>query len=590
MNIIVFANEMLRQFPRQVIGSFLLLVLVNLVSVASIFTIAPVVDFMIDPGLGKASALTHRVVEVMVYLNIPITLMSLLALMLGFQIVRSGLFIVAMYSILSIKYDVLRELLVGVLRDFLRARWLFFSSSSQGTLLNTFNREMAVVGDTFGHMGVFFANCLQVLFYLSVPFYISWQVTAISLTIALVFAFPLLSLGKVKYRLGQLNTSTANDMNNVLHETLGAAKVVLGFGNQKKSLTQYSAAYEAHRLATLKAQTLDIATPTVYEPLGLLVVVIALLASQSFGVALSETVVLLWALKSSLPLIGRVVAQRNSLFGFFPSYEQVRGLQNRARELEQESGSDVFGGFNREIRMKDIVFAYPDKEPVLKDVNISIPEGSMVAIVGPSGAGKSTLIDVLLGFNTPAIGSVTFDDCPLNRYDIVSYRRRIGYVPQDAILFNASITENLLWSKEDATEEAITRACEQANVVEFVKDLPEGYETVVGDRGVRLSGGQAQRLALARAILREPGLLILDEATSSLDTQSERLIQEAIEVIAKQTTVVVIAHRLSTIVNASYIYVLVGGEVVEEGTYTELIKKSGVFTQMNQLQMLETAG
>ena len=291
-----------------------------------------------------------------------------------------------------------------------------------------------------------------------------------------------------------------------------------------------------------------------------------------------------------MPLLGRLAAQRNGLVGFFPSYEQVKGLRDRARELEQESGSDVFGGFKREIRMKDIVFAYPDMEPALKDVDISIPKGSMVAIVGPSGAGKSTLIDVLMGFNTPTSGSVMFDDCPLNRYDITSYRRRTGYVPQDVVLFNASIIENLLWSKEDATEEAIKRACEQANVDEFVKDLPEGYETVVGDRGVRLSGGQAQRFALARAILREPELLILDEATSSLDTQSERLIQEAIEEIAKQTTVVVIAHRLSTIVNASYVYVLVGGGVAEEGTYTELIEKGGVFAQMNQLQILETTG
>ena len=392
MTLNVFIREMFQQFPRQVIRNLLLLVLVNVLSVASIFTMAPVVDFLVDPDLENASTLTLRIVELLKSANVPVTLLSLLALMLGFQILRSGCFIVAMYSILVTKYEVLRELMVGVFRDFLRARWLFFSSSTQGTLLNTFNREMLVCGDAFGHMGVFFANCLQVLFYVSVPFYISWQVTAISLIFALFFAFPLLILGKVKYRLGQLNTSTANDMSAVLNETLGAAKVVLGFGNQKKSLTKYSAAYESHRLATLKAQTMDIATPAGYEPLSLLVVAIALLASQSFGVSLSETVVLLWALRSSMPLLGRLAAQRNGLVGFFPSYEQVKGLRDRARELEQESGSDVFGGFKREIRMKDIVFAYPDMEPALKDVNFSIPKGSMVAIVGPSGAGKSSLV------------------------------------------------------------------------------------------------------------------------------------------------------------------------------------------------------
>lgn len=587
MTLITFVREMLQQFPRQVIGNFLLLVLVNLVSVASIFTIAPVVDFLVDPELLNASALTHRVTDLLGRLDLPVTLASLLVLMLVFQVVRSGLYVLAMYSILAMKYDVLRELMVGTFRDFFHAKWSFFSGSSQGTLLNTFNREMAVVGTTFGHMGVFFANCLQVLFYMSVPLYISWEVTLISIVVASVFALPLLSLGGVKYRLGQLNTTTANEMSIVLQESLSAAKVILGFGNQKKSVDRYSDTYEAHRRATLKCQTMDIATPSAYEPLGLLVVVIALLSAQHFDVALSEMVVLLWALRSSMPLVGRVAAQRNSLMGFFPSYEQVKDQRNRAQAFDQPSGAAPFSGFNSELALRQVRFSYPDDSPVLQGVDIRIPKGSMVAVVGPSGAGKSTLIDVIMGFNTPTGGEVTFDDVPLSHYDVITYRRRIGYVPQDIVLFNASVRENLLWARDDATEKEMDRACEQANAHTFIMELSDGYDTILGDRGVRLSGGQRQRLALARAILRKPELLILDEATSSLDTQSEQLIRGAIERISKETTIVAIAHRLSTISDADYVYVLDNGRIVEEGTYADLTARQGYFSRMIHMQQLE---
>ena len=193
-----------------------------------------------------------------------------------------------------------------------------------------------------------------------------------------------------------------------------------------------------------------------------------------------------------------------------------------------------------------------------------------------------------MGFNEPKSGQITFDGTNLQEFDINSYRKRIGYVPQDSILFNMSIRDNLIWAKEDATNEEIKHACRQANADEFIEGFPHGYDTLVGDRGIRLSGGERQRISLARAILRRPELLILDEATSSLDTHSERLIQKAMENIAKETTIIVIAHRLSTIVNADYVYALKRGKVIEEGTYSDLIKMDGYFNRMVKVQLLET--
>ena len=213
------------------------------------------------------------------------------------------------------------------------------------------------------------------------------------------------------------------------------------------------------------------------------------------------------------------------LANLYPSYEQVKGLKQRAMELRQRSGELPFTGFRREIVLANFTFGYPGHEPTLVDVNMRIPKGKMVAVVGESGAGKSSLIDTIMGFNEPLFGQITFDDVPMHEFDINSYRRRLGYVPQESILFNMTIRDNLKWTNEAATDVDMREACRLANADEFIDLLPEGYDTIVGDRGMRLSGGQCQRVALARAILRKPELLILDEATSSIDTHSERLIQ-----------------------------------------------------------------
>jgi ATP-binding cassette subfamily B protein len=449
---------------------------------------------------------------------------------------------------------------------------------------------MTVVGDSLGAMGLFFASSIQLVFYLMVPFYLSWQVASLSLATAMLFASPFLLLARVNYRLGKLNTSTANEMGALIYENLSLAKIILGFGRQDKSVRDLEKAFDAHRRVTVKSQTLNISIPLMYEPLGVVVLVVAVFSAQKYAIPLSEIAVLIWAFRNCIPLIGGLTTQRNMLANLYPSYEQVKGLKQRARELGQRSGELPFTGFRREIVLANITFGYPGHEPTLVDVNMRIPKGKMVAVVGESGAGKSSLIDTIIGFNDPLSGWITFDDVPLHEFDINSYRRRIGYVPQDTILFNMTIRDNLKWSNEGATDADMREACRLVNADEFIDLLPEGYDTIVGDRGVRLSGGQCQRVALARAILRKPELLILDEATSSIDTHSERLIQRGIEAIAKETTVIVIAHRLSTIVRADYIYVLQRGRIVEEGTYQNLLHKNGHFSRMAEMQVLEMTG
>jgi len=589
MKALTFIRDIFKKFPFLLISNTLLLLAVGLFSTLSLFIISPLVDFLIHPDLHSISPLTQKAVNILKMVGLPVTLNCWLVVFLTFVTLNCLFEVFTREATLKTTYAVVRDLLLGTFEDCFNARWYFFSRGEQGVFLNTFTHEMDKVGEAFGAMALFFANIFQLVFFLAVPFYISWQVTSISLGVALLFALPFIWTGKISNKLGILNTLTANHMYSVLHESFTLAKVILGFGNQKKAVSDLSKAFDAHRRVAIKSQIIGLAMILLYRPFGMIMLVIALFVARKFSVPLSETAVLLIALLQAALAISDLIMRKNSLENFFPSYDQVRKIREQAKELKQVSGPRSFKGFEHELVIDKLSFSYPGGRPVLVDIDARIPKGKMVAFVGQSGVGKSTFIDMVMGFHNPTAGSILFDGIPLQDFDIHSYRNNIGYVPQDSVLFNMSIRDNLLWANSSATDEDIRQACSHANAEEFIRRLPEGYNTIVGDRGIRLSGGQVQRLALARAILRKPPLLILDEATSSLDTYSERLIQQAIENIAKETTVIVIAHRLSTIVNADYIYVLKDRRVIEEGNYSKLIQMNGCFSTMVRQQALNGA-
>jgi ATP-binding cassette subfamily B protein/subfamily B ATP-binding cassette protein MsbA len=246
-----------------------------------------------------------------------------------------------------------------------------------------------------------------------------------------------------------------------------------------------------------------------------------------------------------------------------------------------------FAGLQNEIRLEGVSLQYsPELTPALREVTFCLPKGQMVALVGPSGAGKSSIADLLCGLYAPTSGQILIDGVPLEQLELSSWQQRLGVVSQDTFLFNATIAENIAFGTPGTTRAQIEAACQAAQAAGFISSLPEGYDTFVGERGYRLSGGQRQRLSLARAILRDPELLILDEATSALDSQSERLVQEAIERFERNHTVLVIAHRLSTIVRADHILVLNNGEIVQQGTHDKLLESTSLYQELWSQQTL----
>jgi ATP-binding cassette subfamily C protein len=290
-----------------------------------------------------------------------------------------------------------------------------------------------------------------------------------------------------------------------------------------------------------------------------------------------------------MPKFSSIQQSFQSFINVLPSFNRVMELQRRCEEAaETETQRYEKIDIGHGIRFNKVSFSYDGNSLVIKDLDITIKAGQTTAIIGPSGAGKTTIADLLMGLIVPNEGSILIDEKEFGPERTRAWREQIGYVPQDTFLFNDTVKANLLWAKPVANEEEINRSLRLAAAGEFVNGLPKGLDTILGDRGVLVSGGERQRIALARALLRKPSLLILDEATSSLDSENEIKIQKAIEELHGQMTILVISHRLSTIRGADVIHVIGEGRLIESGTWDELItKENGRFRDLYRAQGLE---
>ena len=563
-------REFLSQYPRQFTLLFCLLTVEGGIAAASVLSMVPMADFMLDPALANPTQITKIVISCLSYFGLAPDFWIFGSIFIFSNLLKGVLEVCIRYAILRIKYDVVQTLFVDSLQIFFRARWGFFSGAEQGVLLNTLTGELNTIGETLGQLAMLLAQLIQLCIYLAVPLWLNPQVTIITLTLVLLFGSPFLLLRSMSYRFGVRNAETANVALGVLSEILGAARIILGFGRQSQASDRFLLAFNQHSQATLKSQTLGVMVPRIFHVMAILAALIAMGIGMRENTPISELAAVMWSLLGAMPILVAILHGNISVSNFIPSYEQLMRLRKSATDLAEISGARKFQKLDYGVELKNVTFTYPGRESTLTGVNLSLPKGSMVALVGESGSGKSTIVDLILGLQIPQSGDVLIDNISLNDWRLNSFRDRVGYVPQDSQLFHLSIRENMLWALDSATEKEIWNALGLANAVDFVKVLPKGLDTIVGDRGTLLSGGQRQRLALARALLREPELLILDEATSALDSESENLIQKAIEKIAGKTTVLIIAHRLSTIAKANYVYVVSKGIIIEHGTVTSL--------------------
>jgi ATP-binding cassette, subfamily B, bacterial MsbA len=375
-------------------------------------------------------------------------------------------------------------------------------------------------------------------------------------------------------------------------EQVGAIKLIRAYGEEERQSAKLYAQLTRYRKKVLRTQRYSSLTGPMSEIFGgLLVILIIAAATQPAlvgGVRLAPEAVIAFLI-ASLKLMSPIknIAQ-------YPAVMAVAlASAERVYSVLDEPVSDVDGPdavpahFTRDIVYDRVSFRYGTDTPVLTDVSFRVAKGGVLAIVGPSGAGKSTLVDLLPRFHEPFAGRILLDGVPLETLQRTSLRALLGVVSQDTVLLNDTVHANISFGSPNATRAQVEAAAQAANAAEFIAGLPAGYDTVLGERGTRLSGGQRQRISIARALLRDPPILILDEATSSLDTESERLVQEAIDRLMRDRTVLVIAHRLATVRHANQILVLEDGRVVEHGTHAALIEHDGLYRRLHDLQFRE---
>ncbi len=467
----------------------------------------------------------------------------------------------------------------------------YFSNERTGSLISRIMNDVNVVNS--GISATFYTlikEPLLVLVYLTIAVVLSWKLTLISLV---VFPLALLVIALVGRRVHgesrQVQERLA-DVTSVLHETISGVKVVKAFGMEEFENKKFANENDGYFRTVLRINKIrNIASPTT-EFLsavagGIVIWYGGLLVLDQGEMKASEFLGFLFAIFQLMPPIKELSSVNNRIQEATAAGKRVFEILDTEPNIKDVSKPVRLHDFASSIEFKAVSFQYNAGDIVLTDVNLKINKGEVVAIVGPSGSGKSTLVDLVPRFYDPTSGSITIDGTDLRVAELKSLREKIGIVTQETILFNDTVRNNIAYGLDDCPMEKVIAASKAANAHNFITEMPKGYESVIGERGVKISGGERQRLALARAILKNPPILILDEATSALDTESEILVQEAIEHLMSGRTSIVIAHRLSTVQHADRIFVIEAGRIVEVGKHDELLLNAkGLYRKLYELQ------
>ena len=466
----------------------------------------------------------------------------------------------------------------------------FYVKTGIGDIINRLNNEVSRAASAIAILTRTLTVSITALVFVSLLLALSWQLTIVSTALlAMVALVNQHSIGRSKQFGKELSESSRAYSTSVL-DLLSGMRLVRCTANEAQEYQRLKTLIGDREEAEFKAQAVSALIDPMSEMTGIVALLLIVFIGRSVLGDQVETfsavlLTYLFLLFRTLPLIAQLNGARSQLANISPSIEIASDFLRQDNKPFMKNGSIPFTSLKQGIHFRNLSLTYPgQKKAVLSEVDLHLPKNTTLALVGASGAGKSTLADLLPRFYDPTQGCILIDGQDLQSLDFKSFRRSMGIVSQDTFLFNASIRENIAYGCADATDTAIIDAAKQANAHEFILQLPQGFETQIGDRGVLLSGGQRQRIAIARALLQNPEILILDEATSALDTVSERLVQEAIDHLSRDRTTLVIAHRLSTVQKADQIAVMDQGRVVELGSHHQLMAKKGYYARLCDMQ------
>jgi subfamily B ATP-binding cassette protein MsbA len=461
----------------------------------------------------------------------------------------------------------------------------YFSHKKSGELVNTLTSEMERIRQIFGGLAFLITRSFTLIVYSISLFILSWKLTIVSILLFSLLAVALSTLNKqIRERSFAITSANDNFTARVL-EFIEGIRTIHAFSTQEFERKRYYQASEKIVNTWKSVYWISLIVKPLAESISTLILISMIIVALTTGLMkVSALLTFFFVLFRIIPMtqdLNGVVAFLSTQAG---AVENIKDLLKTDDKIYFQNGALRFPGFKRSIDLVSVDFDYSPDQRVLHNITLSIKQGEMTALIGSSGAGKTTLADLIPRFHDATDGYIYIDEVDIRKFDINSLRSQIAVVSQNTFIFNTSVWNNIAYGTPKATEIEIKEAARLANALEFILEMPEGFDTQLGDRGVRLSGGQRQRIAIARALLKNPEILILDEATSALDSVSERLIQESLEKLSVGRTVIAIAHRLSTIAKAHKVVVLEQGRIVEQGKYQELLELQGKLWEYHQMQ------
>ena len=473
----------------------------------------------------------------------------------------------------------------------------FFTGEKQGDIITRMNSDISgVSGVISGTLTSIVSNIAVVVTTLVALFTMSWQLALVGIVVIPLLILPTRSAGKTRWKLLSESQSKTDEMNQLVNETLSVSGSLLVklFTRERREMQRFRDVNEEVTRLAMKEQRSGKwfrVLMGMFTQLGPLLIYFA---GGFFIIRRTDTALTVGTITASVALINRLYRPIQSLLNIHVDFTRSLALFTRIFDyfdmtptIRQPAHAKRPSVKHADIRYEHVAFSYSPDKPLLSDIDFIVPAGRMYAIVGPSGSGKSTIVNLLPRLYDADAGSVKIGDIDVRDFDLDYLRKSIGVVTQDAYLFNGTIRENLLYAKETATEQELFDALKTANLLDFIENQPDGLDAMVGNRGLKMSGGEKQRLSIARVILKDPRILILDEATSALDSISENAIQSALERLMKDRTSIVIAHRLSTILKADRILVVCDGTIKEQGTHDELLRQNGVYRELYETQFRE---
>ena len=526
------------------------------------------------------------------------TALLVIGLFLAFMtFLKTGAYFLSSATIIPIRTGIVRDIRNQLYQKINSLSLSFFSEERKGDIIARMSGDVQEVESSImSSLDMLFKNPILILFYFITLICISWQLTLFTILFVPPFGWFMGMVGKKLKAQSTEAQSLWSDTMSMVEETLGGLRIIKAFCAESKMNWRFDKVNSEYRDNIMRVNIRQQMAHPMSEFLGTILIVVVLwfggILVLDYGRIDGPTIIFYLVMLYSIinPLKEFSKASYNIPKGL-ASMERIDKILQAEVEIKDKENPEHIASFEHQIEFRHVSFAYTDNKSdeliyVLKDINLVIPKGKTVALVGQSGSGKSTMVDLIPRYYDVQEGEVLIDGINVKDLAVNDLRQLIGNVNQEAILFNASFKDNIRFGKTDATDEEIANAAKIANAYDFIMKSEHGFDTGIGDRGGRLSGGQRQRVSIARAILKNPPILILDEATSALDTESERLVQDALEKLMKTRTTVAVAHRLSTIKHADEICVMHEGRIVECGTHDELIGKNGYYKKLHDMQQV----